>query len=458
MANPAQPQRVSRTELYEKVWSKAVQHVAAEYGLSGNGLRKACLRLKIPVPPRGYWAMLKSGKPVTKPRLPKITKREPEETWLAPLAEPPVARTSAELTLESEADRIAALEQLDDHRLTVPTALADPHALVALTNKVLTSEKPSDGFHGRPRRERLDCRVSTACVGRALCILDTLLKGLEGRGHAVVIAAYESPKDVYVSERQRRSEEGTYTTCAVIAGVRIAFHLVEEQRTERRWEKNSFGGGWYVRVHVPTGKLTLKLDGETSEIRSSWSDTATQKVEDKLNTCVASLVRLADWSMRRQALVKIKKHRRRVEDRKEKHRQAQMARQKAIAEQQQERLRQRDSNLQQRHAKWAQSMSLRSFAIAVIDHHQIRPDEIEKSASRRGRWVHWVLDQAKNLENEAFQRPWLPLNGLPALPAKAPTQSPTDAFIQSYLKPGLFGSYNFWQRQHLSDTMHGRKH
>jgi hypothetical protein len=90
MANPAQPQRVSRTELYEKVWSKAVQHVAAEYGLSGNGLRKACLRLKIPAPPRGYWAMLKSGKPVKKPRLPKITKREPEETWLAPLAEPPV--------------------------------------------------------------------------------------------------------------------------------------------------------------------------------------------------------------------------------------------------------------------------------------------------------------------------------------------------------------------------------
>lgn len=30
MANPAQPQRVSRTELYEKVWSKSVQHVAAE--------------------------------------------------------------------------------------------------------------------------------------------------------------------------------------------------------------------------------------------------------------------------------------------------------------------------------------------------------------------------------------------------------------------------------------------
>jgi len=123
MANPPQPQRVTRTELYEKVWSKAVQHVAAEYGLSGNGLRKTCLRLKVPVPPRGYWAMLKSGKSVTKPRLPKITKREPEETWFAPLTEPSITRTSAEIALESEADRIAALEQFDDHRLTVPATL-----------------------------------------------------------------------------------------------------------------------------------------------------------------------------------------------------------------------------------------------------------------------------------------------------------------------------------------------
>ena len=59
-----------RNVLYDQVWSKAVIHVAKEYGLSDNGLRKICMKLKVPMPKAGYWAKRKHGKRVHQPPLP----------------------------------------------------------------------------------------------------------------------------------------------------------------------------------------------------------------------------------------------------------------------------------------------------------------------------------------------------------------------------------------------------
>jgi hypothetical protein len=61
-----------RVTLYEQVWSQPVQHVAKTYGISGRGLAKACRRLRVPVPPRGYWARIRNGHTVRKPALPPL--------------------------------------------------------------------------------------------------------------------------------------------------------------------------------------------------------------------------------------------------------------------------------------------------------------------------------------------------------------------------------------------------
>ena len=53
---------VTRRRLYELVWSKSVEKVAVDFGLSGRGLGKLCERHGIPVPPRGYWALKAAGK------------------------------------------------------------------------------------------------------------------------------------------------------------------------------------------------------------------------------------------------------------------------------------------------------------------------------------------------------------------------------------------------------------
>jgi hypothetical protein len=75
---------LSRPELFERVWGQSMVTLAREWGLSDRGLAKACRRLKIPVPPRGYWARKAAGKAVRKPQLPDLNEGEAEliVVWL----------------------------------------------------------------------------------------------------------------------------------------------------------------------------------------------------------------------------------------------------------------------------------------------------------------------------------------------------------------------------------------
>lgn len=61
-----------RGTLYGQVWSKPVLDVAKGYRISGVRLGKVCRMLGIPVPPRGYWARVRSGASVRKPPLPRL--------------------------------------------------------------------------------------------------------------------------------------------------------------------------------------------------------------------------------------------------------------------------------------------------------------------------------------------------------------------------------------------------
>jgi hypothetical protein len=50
-----------REVLYEEIWSAPVLQVAKRYGISDVGLAKICKKMKIPKPPRGYWAKRSYG-------------------------------------------------------------------------------------------------------------------------------------------------------------------------------------------------------------------------------------------------------------------------------------------------------------------------------------------------------------------------------------------------------------
>ena len=80
-----------REVLYQEVWDKPVVEVAVKYGVSDVTIHKVCKALNIPVPPRGYWAKLRSGEkqqkiplPPTKGATEKIGPRSFEEVKVSP--------------------------------------------------------------------------------------------------------------------------------------------------------------------------------------------------------------------------------------------------------------------------------------------------------------------------------------------------------------------------------------
>ena len=60
---------ISRKELYHLVWSTPIYKLAKQYHISDNGIRKKCIKLDIPLPPRGYWQKIRFNKKIRKPKL-----------------------------------------------------------------------------------------------------------------------------------------------------------------------------------------------------------------------------------------------------------------------------------------------------------------------------------------------------------------------------------------------------
>lgn len=53
---------LSRSKLYELVWSRPVTELAVEFGISDVAPAKRCQYIKIPLPPRGNWARVAAGR------------------------------------------------------------------------------------------------------------------------------------------------------------------------------------------------------------------------------------------------------------------------------------------------------------------------------------------------------------------------------------------------------------
>jgi integrase len=65
--------RISRSDLYELIWSEPTTTLARRFGISDVGLAKVCRRSDIPAPPRGYWARIAAGDSIARPALPERT-------------------------------------------------------------------------------------------------------------------------------------------------------------------------------------------------------------------------------------------------------------------------------------------------------------------------------------------------------------------------------------------------
>jgi hypothetical protein len=134
--------RYTRRELYDLVWSEPVSVLSSRFGLSDVGFAKICRRIRIPLPPRGYWAKRSAGKPVAQIPFPE---RGPGMADLVEI-EPPFRRNQTSVGTTSAAEPEAApppptlppaigrlLEKTRAAigRVPVTRDLATPHTLIA---------------------------------------------------------------------------------------------------------------------------------------------------------------------------------------------------------------------------------------------------------------------------------------------------------------------------------------
>jgi hypothetical protein len=61
---------LSREHIYDLVWEEPMLRVAEQLGVSSSYMARVCTELRIPRPPRGYWAQLEFGKAPARPSLP----------------------------------------------------------------------------------------------------------------------------------------------------------------------------------------------------------------------------------------------------------------------------------------------------------------------------------------------------------------------------------------------------
>lgn len=255
--------RLTREELYERVWTEPMATLAPRLGLSDVGLKKTCLRMRVPTPPRGYWAKRAAGQKVKRAPLPKLPASVTAEMLAVTFGQPPRPTPEQHEEPWPVGDQCRH-EALPAHRITVVVPPTDPHPLVAASVHLLRNAKADAEHRLAPRGKKcLALRVTLATVDRALCIYDALLEALERRGYpvtviddaesaATIVRIGQDPVSIAIEERIDR----------VAAPPPASPPRGALPRPVTPYE------------HVPTGRLTLRIQHSYVDVRRSWSDGA----------------------------------------------------------------------------------------------------------------------------------------------------------------------------------------
>ncbi|HEX3799692.1 MAG TPA: hypothetical protein VH413_13425 [Verrucomicrobiae bacterium] len=105
-----QSKRISRQELYEKIWIAPLKKVAEELETTYAELARLCDQLNVPKPAHGHWQRLKLGLPIEVFSLPEPTPGMAVEGMLKPKGLPK-NKTIDAMTLKSGAFSLVTAHQ-----------------------------------------------------------------------------------------------------------------------------------------------------------------------------------------------------------------------------------------------------------------------------------------------------------------------------------------------------------
>lgn len=369
--------KISRLELYKRVWETPVTRLAKAYGLSDVGFAKICKKYNIPRPPRGYWAKKAAGQRMSKEPLPSRSLDE-------------MIEISPNLSNQfNPTDNPKLLKHLEREQnfpsIVVAKALRNPHPFVARSAELLELCEPTDvGILESANKNCLDIRVSKNSLRRALRIMDALIKGLFERGF-----------DVY---QEKDSFE------VMIDGERLGFGISEEVVSKKTQPKETdldgyyqFGHSRFDYVRVPSGKLCLTIHDRSyfysDNFRKNWRDTKHKQLEDSLDAFLIGLIkRAAKKKEYRQKKEEEEQKRKEIARLREEERQRQAELNRKIQEE-----RVRVSNLITDAENHEKSLQIRNFVATVEKAHR-NGNAVYVNADECESWVTWARDQADRLD------------------------------------------------------------
>jgi hypothetical protein len=249
----------SRKDLYDLVWSDSLVALSKKYIISDNGLRKACIRMGIPLPDQGYWNKVKAGKKVqVKPFAQKSD--GDQQLHLSHRVE---GENAIEDGLSPQVDLQRSIETDSSIDLVVKDSLINPDPLVVKARQAFASKKEyidQDDLRSI-YSQNLRISVSVALIERSLLIMDTFIKAMRTRGHDFLL------------------KDGNYKV--VIAGEAIGMTLKEARNVVIGTDR------WQTRTFKANGTLTFQF--EQGYTTTSCKDGKLQKVEQQLSKLISKL-------------------------------------------------------------------------------------------------------------------------------------------------------------------------
>ena len=282
--------RFERQELFDEVWTTPVKTLANGYGISDVGLRKICVALDVPLPPRGYWAKLAAGKKIPKPTLHATT----------------VKTTYARSMYVAQVDEVLE-ERVAQARGAIPDAAntetpdySPPRAPAAFSAqakpvvRAMKATKLDEGALSSLGVTWADISVSPDLKERALLLVDRFTHELEVLG-----AKFENTHPPLPPLRRgARRESDSKRNCLVLHGqryfVRIQERIIQElvpPPPPKLLRAGARQPAWEFRPpeyrYIPTGKLYASIvDASTYYESYKVEDTVRGTIEVKIRKAV----------------------------------------------------------------------------------------------------------------------------------------------------------------------------
>tara|TARA_R110000744_G_scaffold158819_1_gene274862 strand:+ start:22612 stop:23820 length:1209 start_codon:yes stop_codon:yes gene_type:complete len=372
---------LTRSELYDRVWSTAMRNLAPDLGISDVGLKKLCKRFSIPTPPVGHWAKKEHGKKTVKPKLP--TSERPAHFEIK--FHPNTRKLQSHLNLINTSSAVP--DKSSEKKIVVPELLSAPLPIVERTKNSLESAKPDDEGLVQPRAKKtLNIIVAPENIDRALRIMDTLLKAIEERGMPFELV----------------HENETWVSATKINDEQICFGISEivlrEEREPTPHEKEEMKRwSWHQKDQfykkVPTGHLCLAIhSGPSDGQRRRFSDTQRRNVENQLNGFITAMYRTAE-SIKVDRAQREQRQRELEESERKRH---EFERQRVSKLQEIKEEEQRISDLMSNSKSWNTSQTLRCYICAVRGWASEENHSLDQAGLEN--WLKWATDQADRLD------------------------------------------------------------